>query len=310
MNELSEELERWYQGGNYLTVGAAGRHIFYRQWGDVSAVAKDTLLILHGFPESSFSFRKVIDGLLADFKRVVVFDMLGYGFSDKPNTGYSYSLIDQADVALQVYQALSIRGGHILSHDMGTSVLTELVYRQVSGELPDFFDQGFQSFTFTNGSMVLRFAQLRFMQCMLLTKFGSILSQFTRYSVFKRSIQSAHSDDTGELLGEEDIQHLWESLTYKGGHRKSHLLIRYLNDRKRYEQSRWLPALSDMSKVLPIHFCWGTADQVARFEMVDYLVQEHCPQAIVSKMHGVGHFCQIASPDIWLKNIRNFYQGL
>ncbi len=58
--------------------------------------------------------------------------MLGYGLSDKPDHGYSYSLIEQADVALHVWRALGVKGGHVLSHDMGTSVLTELVARQIT----------------------------------------------------------------------------------------------------------------------------------------------------------------------------------
>ena len=87
------------------------------------------------------------------FDRIILFDMAGYGLSDKPVEGFTYSLMEQADLALQVWQHLGVKGGHLLAHDMGDSVATELVARHVSNLLPAWFAAGFQSFTFT----VLRF---------------------------------------------------------------------------------------------------------------------------------------------------------
>jgi len=307
---MQEALVQWLNEGDYLIIKPYGRRVFYRQWGDQAALAQDTLLLLHGFPESSFSFHKVISGLLTQFKRVIVFDMLGYGFSDKPAKDYSYSLIPQADVACQVWQHLGVRGGHVLSHDMGTSVLTELIARQQVSQLPAFLDQGLLSATFTNGSMVLKLAKLRLMQRLLLSPVGEVVSHFSSYSMFKRSVLSAHGGLGEHALSAIDMQHLWDSFAYSDGHKKSYCLIRYLNDRKRFEQSRWLPSLEQESLVMPVHFCWGDADQVARIEMAHYLVQRYCPQATLTTMDGVGHFCQIGSPNIWLKSVRNFYKGL
>jgi len=308
--DLSTQLTQWRESGDFVSVTPFNRSVFFRQWGDVNANADETLLLLHGFPESSFSYHKVIDGLSEQFKRVVVFDMLGYGFSDKPSENYSYSLIDQADVASQVWAALGIRGGHVLSHDMGTSVLTELLSRQVMGQLPSRFDKGIVSATFTNGSMVLGMAKLRPMQRLLLGPLGHWFSGRSTYRLFQRSIISAHGASDEKALVEQDVADLWLNYCHSQGHKLGHLLITYLNDRKRFEQGRWLPSLSLASKSIPIHFCWGDADQVARIEMVHYLQNKYCPDAILSVMDGVGHFCQIGSSNIWLKSIRNFYRGL
>jgi hypothetical protein len=59
------------------------------------------------------------------------FDFPGYGLSDKPIANYTYSLFEQADVALQVWKERGVTGGHVLSHDMGDSVHTELVARHI-----------------------------------------------------------------------------------------------------------------------------------------------------------------------------------
>ena len=50
-----------------------------------------------GSPPRSFDFHRVVDRLAAD-RRVVLFDMLGYGLSAKPDL--PYRLVDQADLAV------------------------------------------------------------------------------------------------------------------------------------------------------------------------------------------------------------------
>ena len=52
------------------------------------------LLVLHGFPTSSFDYAAVLDGLRAG-RRVLLLDMVGYGLSAKPDRRYTMAL--QAD---------------------------------------------------------------------------------------------------------------------------------------------------------------------------------------------------------------------
>jgi pimeloyl-ACP methyl ester carboxylesterase len=62
----------------YATVD--GQRIFYREAGDP---AKPAIVLLHGFPTSSFMFRTLIP-LLADDFHVIAPDHLGFGLSDAP----------------------------------------------------------------------------------------------------------------------------------------------------------------------------------------------------------------------------------
>ena len=319
--QSSLQNQAWKQAGEYLVLPSNAERIFSRQWGDPKASADQTVLLLHGFPESSYSYHKVIDGLLSTFKRVVVFDMLGYGLSNKPDGMpkgattklpgcFSYSLLEQADIALEVWRQLGVTGGHIISHDMGTSVLTEIVARHVEKDLPDFFNQGIQSLTFTNGSMVLEMAELRVMQRLLLSPLGALISKFSSYGLFRKSIISAHGALGQGALSEHDIQQLWNHYCINDGYKKSYFLIRYLHDRKRFEKSRWLPLLTQASQTIPTHFCWGEDDQVARVTMARYLAGEVCPNSTLTVMPGVGHFCQLGSPERWLTSVQTFYQTL
>jgi pimeloyl-ACP methyl ester carboxylesterase len=261
-------------------------------------------LILHGFPESSFSFRKVLAGLCERFRRVVLLDLPGFGLSDKPVNGYGYSLFEQADVALQVWRHLEVGGGHLLAHDMGDSIATELAARQVAGTLPADFDDSFRSFTFTNGSMVLALARLRLSQRILLSRWGRYLGGLFSYRSFCQQVRSAHGS-TG--LDDRDLEQMWENLCLQDGHRKNHLTIRYIADRRRFEAARWLPSLGRVTQ--PIHLCWGDADAVARVGIAHWLKANVCPHAHLSVMRDVGHFCQLSDPETWLKAICDFYEA-
>ena len=101
--------------------------------------------------------------------------------------------------ALQLWRALDVRGGHVLSHDMGTSVLTELLARHTLGLMPGWFDAGLQSATFTNGSMVLERAQLRIMQRVLLSPAGVLATKLNRAELFAQQLRSAHGVDGARL---------------------------------------------------------------------------------------------------------------
>lgn len=295
-------LEQWKSKGGYLTTGPFQNRVFYIQLGNPKALPENTLLLLHGFPESSYSFHKVVDGLARVFERIVLFDFLGYGLSDKPIDNYTYSIFEQSDLALQVWRHLGVTGGHLLAHDMGDSVATELIARRVSELLPTWFSAGFNSFTLTNGSMVLELAQLRMTQKLLLSGIGPLMSRFATYRTFRQQIRSAHGNET---LVEPDIRMLWDNFQLQEGHKRSFLLIKYLNDRKRFEKTRWLPALSVVTE--PVHLCWGEADAVARVEMAHHLKRTVCQKAKLTLMSGVGHFCQLSDPEPWVESIAAFY---
>jgi len=176
---MTPEIRVWRDQGDFISFGPFGHKVFYRDIGDTTASADDTLLLLHGFPESSYSYHAVIDFLAQRFKRIVLYDMLGYGLSDKPTEGYTYSLFEQADLAFAVWKELGVTGGHLLSHDMGDSVSTEIVARREHGLLPGFLSEDLRSLTYTNGSMVLGLADLRITQKLLLSRYGRQFNKIT-----------------------------------------------------------------------------------------------------------------------------------
>src|ERR1700746_980958 len=86
-------------------VEADGIQVFYRAAGDAAA---PVLLLLHGFPTSSFMFRDLIPRL-ADQYRVIAPDLPGFGFTVVPEKrNYSYSFDRLASTVDAFTQALKI----------------------------------------------------------------------------------------------------------------------------------------------------------------------------------------------------------
>ena len=212
-SKLSPSLQEWSNAGELIEVGDF--NVFVLDIGSSNANPENTILVFHGFPESSYSFHKVLPGLSERFDRVILFDFIGYGLSDKPLKGFEYSISAHADTALEVWRKLGanaggpVTGGHLLATDMGTTVATELVARDNENALPDWFSIGFQSLTFTNGVMVLERANVNPFQLLLASPIGFITAPFAIEPFVMGNVE--YSDGSGKL-SDEDLNLMWETL--------------------------------------------------------------------------------------------------
>jgi pimeloyl-ACP methyl ester carboxylesterase len=101
----------------YATV--RGQQLFYREAGPPGAPA---LVLLHGFPASSFMFRNLIP-LLADRYRVIAPDHLGFGLSDTPPAdefGYSFDAL--AGLTAGLLGQLGVSRYAVYVHDYGAPI--------------------------------------------------------------------------------------------------------------------------------------------------------------------------------------------
>jgi pimeloyl-ACP methyl ester carboxylesterase len=108
----------------YATVD--GQRIFYREAGEPDAPA---VVLLHGFPTSSFMFRDLIP-LLADRYRVIAPDHLGFGFSAAPSAGeFSYTFDALADLTEGLLDQLGVHRYAIYVQDYGAPIGWRLALR-------------------------------------------------------------------------------------------------------------------------------------------------------------------------------------
>jgi pimeloyl-ACP methyl ester carboxylesterase len=101
----------------YATI--QGRRLFYREAGPADAPA---VVLLHGFPASSFMFRGLIP-LLADRYHLIAPDHLGFGLSDAPPVGeFDYSFDALAGLTAGLLGQLGITRYAMYVHDYGAPV--------------------------------------------------------------------------------------------------------------------------------------------------------------------------------------------
>jgi pimeloyl-ACP methyl ester carboxylesterase len=101
------------------TVEADGVRVFYRAAGDATA---PVVLLLHGFPASSFMFRDLIPRLATDY-RVVAPDLPGFGFTEVPaERRYVYSFDALAITIERFAEALHLDRYAIYVFDYGAPV--------------------------------------------------------------------------------------------------------------------------------------------------------------------------------------------
>jgi len=274
--EFSRCVMNWRANGQMIPL--AGRRVFVSRQDGTGPL----LLFLHGFPSSSYDWKQVL--ALLPGSAAVAFDFLGFGLSEKPRD-VVYSLFDQADLTEQLIGS-EARRVVIVAHDMGTSVATELLARDLERSL---------SFTIggvllLNGGMIVERASLTWAQTVLRSPIGPLLARFSNRRVFVsqfgRLFSQAHPLDPAEA---EDQWALWSRA---GGTRIAHRLINYIDERVAHAQ-RWHHVLNNWPGDL--RFAWGMRDPVATPHVLAGL-RELRPAAPVTELADLGHYPQIEQP--------------
>ena len=101
---------------DFKTADIAGVKIFYREAGDPS---KPTIVLLHGFPSSSYTFHDLIPRL-ADRFHVIAPDYPGMGYSQAPDPAIMGPTFDEMVMTIDAFIAQFAPGPVILyMHDIG-----------------------------------------------------------------------------------------------------------------------------------------------------------------------------------------------
>jgi pimeloyl-ACP methyl ester carboxylesterase len=104
-----------------------GHRLFYREAGHRDAPA---LVLLHGFPTSSYMFRELIPRL-ADRYHVIAPDHLGFGFSDAPSVEqFDYTFDGLTDLTEGLLDQLGVTRYAIYVQDYGAPIGWRLALRR------------------------------------------------------------------------------------------------------------------------------------------------------------------------------------
>jgi pimeloyl-ACP methyl ester carboxylesterase len=219
-------------------------------------------------------------------RAAVCFDFLGFGLSEKPRD-HVYSLHDQADLVEAVVGAHLLGGAAVLvAHDMGTSVATELLARDLDGRLS--FELA--AVLLLNGSMVIERASLTLAQRALRSRFGPLVARLSNERAF--GAQFARLFSPAHPLTREEAADQWALLAHNGGQRIIDRLTFYLHERVRFAP-RWHGALHDWPGVLEL--AWAGRDPVCT-EAVLEAVLEPRGHAPLTRLPELGHYPQLEQP--------------
>src|SRR3954466_8076431 len=84
---------------------------------------RPAVLLLHGFPELSYSWRKVMPPLAAAGFHVIAPDQRGYGSTTGATDDLApYRMLNLVEDAAQLLQKLNIASAHVVGHDFGSPV--------------------------------------------------------------------------------------------------------------------------------------------------------------------------------------------
>lgn len=110
----------------YRTVEIDGIKLFYREAGSANA---SVILLLHGFPASSFMYRELMEHLAGRF-HVIAPDYPGFGYSDRPSTqAFSYTFDHLADIIDTFTDRLDLDTYTLYMQDFGGPVGFRLASR-------------------------------------------------------------------------------------------------------------------------------------------------------------------------------------
>ena len=284
----------WKSKGEFITLN--DRKLFVVDtssfFSSDNKIPTETMVILHGYPTSSYDYYKVLPELSKHY-RVIIHDHLGFGFSDKP-LDYSYSLLDQADLALQLWQLLGVKKVHLLAHDYGTSVATEIIARNNNHELTIEIEK----LTLCNGSMHIELSQLRTIQKLLKNKWlGKYVAKLTTYAIFSKNLRNVYFDKT--KVSNNELKDMWMQLEYNEGRKVIHKLSQYINERYTY-WNRWIGALKETN--LQTNIVWAKNDPVA-VPAIARLIATEISNNKLFWIENTGHFPMLENPDEWLNCI-------
>ncbi len=291
--------EDWYEASQFFewtstTANNNGQRvqISYRTFGSRSNPA---LVLLHGYPTSSFDFREMIEFLEDDYF-IATLDFPGFGFSDKPQGDYSYMLEDDAKlVDHYVREILGLTSFSLFTHDRGVSVGLAFLSNYLANESNQYeVTYHFMS----NSGMFLPLANLFPGQTVLLDPVRGPAE------TARRQAQPRRTEGTPVQLAYADIQAFNDGIGARLGVGK-YLLERVANE------YRWLGILP--SSPIPVAYIWGLLDPVNPVRIANHVwstyLNDRPAESSFWYMPTAGHYPQRDEPEEMARVVRLALNG-
>jgi pimeloyl-ACP methyl ester carboxylesterase len=250
--------------------------------------------LLHGFPTSSWDWAALWPALVARH-RVIAFDFLGFGLSDKPRDG-DYTIAHQADIAEAVLAHHGVDRYALLAHDYGDTIAQELLARQLDGT----GKATLQAAVLLNGGLFPETHRPVLLQRLLIGPLGPLVARLSNYRGFASTLRRICTRPWAEI----ELRGHWQLLIRADGRRILPKLIRYMDERRRH-RARWVGALQRTT--VPVRVIDGLEDPISGAHMVARY-RELILDPDVIGLPGVGHYPQVEAPEEVVAAIGDFFE--
>ena len=280
----------WLASGKYFDYNK--HQIFY-----INEGRGNNLLLLHGFPTSSWDYSKIFAGLSRHFNTFAI-DFLGFGYSSKP-LKHNYSIEEQTNIIESFIDKNALKRVKFVFHDYAVSVGQELLARHLDSANRKFEIDGV---VFLNGGLIPKLHRPTLTQKLLtIPILGSILSKFFTQKKFGKAFSEVFGKNTKP--DEKELNTLWKLITYPNQIKISHKLLHYIQDRKK-NQKRWLDALTKTD--VPLLFINGCSDPVSGRHLIEEIEKMPIKNAKFIKWTEIGHYPQWENPEGTFSEIYDF----
>lgn len=273
------DADSWLASGERVEIepGSGSWQVFVR-----TAGSGRWLTLLHGFPTSSWDWAPVAQ-LLAPSFRVLTFDFLGFGNSDKPRD-HEYSIGEQADLTEALWRRYGVEETGLVAHDYGATVAQELLARELETRLT--------GLVLLNAGLYVKLARPLLVQRLLATALvGPLLAHAVTERSFSRSLSSVFSSEHQPTAAE--LHEHWRLIRRRDGVAITPKLLAYMRER-RINAPRWEAALEGTK--VPLRLVWGMADPRSGAHIAEY-AKQRIPRLGLVALDNVGHYPQLEAPE-------------
>jgi pimeloyl-ACP methyl ester carboxylesterase len=265
--------------------------------GEISLGALDAgsgselVVLLHGFPELSHSWRHQIPELVAAGYRVVAPDLRGYGASDAPGEVSDYAFPKLVGDIVGLLRACGAERAHLVGHDWGGSIAWALAARA-----PHLV----QSLTILNSPHPVASAETRQLPeqqqkswYMLLFQFAGVAEEWLAKDDFANLRSFVFDTAAPDTFPAEDREIVCAALARKG--RLTAALNYY---RANIPPENWLKPPPDLPPIaVPTTILWGEADAYMSAALLERSIQKVAGPLTVERLAGVSHWVQQEVPE-------------
>lgn len=265
----------------------------------------EPVVLLHGFPETSHSWRHQLPALAAAGYHAVAPDLRGYGGSDRPPAVDAYAAPKLVGDVAGLIGALGHESAHVVGHDWGGGLAWAL-----AGNRPDMV----RSLTILNAPVGVVSARLRQEDLaqaarswyMLLFQFPGVAETWLSQDDFANLRRFVFDDAAPGAFTEEDRDVLLGSLRRDGA------LTAALNwYRANMPAASWLREPPDPPEVtVPTLIIWGEADSNMGPVLLERSAATVTGPLRIERLPGVSHWVQQEVPDRVNGLLVDFLTGL